>query len=368
MFRTDKNTHILRASAALKTLFVADSLAMPVHWFYNTNDIFKAFPDGIKSFQNAPEHHPSSIMSLHSTSHGGRKKIGGGNEHQQIIGDVILKGRRQYWGSPNIHYHHQMKAGDNTLNAHCARVLMRSMAKNDGHYDSDTFLNDYIAFMTSDPPEHNDTYAESYHRGFFSNLVNGKAQNQCGATTHDTASIGGLVTIAPIVLIERLLGTPLSQVRLKCKEHLLLTHPDKKLASICENYVNLLDSLMFRPQSVSANELLNDISINSIGLNLEKLSRTVKDDKEVIGNKFSSACYIEGSWPGTLYLAYRYPDDIQKALISNTHLGGDNVHRGCVLGVILGLINGETIDSWYDNLIGKIEISQEIEDLLQLAS
>jgi len=360
----DNKTYFQRASAALKTLFIADSLAMPVHWFYNTSDIFKVFPDGVTSFHNAPAYHPSSIMSLHSTNHGGRKTLGHENNQKEIIGDVILKGKRQYWDLPNIHYHHLMKAGDNTLNAHCTRVLMRSMADNGGHYDSEIFLNNYIAFMTSDRPEHNDTYAESYHRGFFNNLVNGKAANRCDAKTHDTASIGGLVTIAPIVLIERLLGTPLKQVQLKCKEHLFLTHPDLKLASICEDYVNLLDSLLFRTQSTSVDEILNNTAMNSIGLNLEKLNRTFKDDTDVIGKLYSSACYIEGSWPGVLYLAYRYRDDLKKALISNTHLGGDNVHRGCVLGVIIGLINATTIDSWYNELIAGNEITQEIDHLL----
>jgi hypothetical protein len=41
------DTHHLqsqRASAALQNLFVADALAMPVHWFYSIRDIEKAFP------------------------------------------------------------------------------------------------------------------------------------------------------------------------------------------------------------------------------------------------------------------------------------------------------------------------------------
>ena len=53
-----------RASAALKNLFVADALAMPVHWYYNPLDIEKAFPGGISRLQAAPEYHPASIMSL----------------------------------------------------------------------------------------------------------------------------------------------------------------------------------------------------------------------------------------------------------------------------------------------------------------
>lgn len=360
------NTPIVnqRAIAALKNLFVADSLAMPLHWFYRTSDIFKAFPDGITSFSDAPAHHPSSIMSLHSTSQGGRKKTITGTKPKEIIGDVILKGKREFWDIPNIHYHHLMKAGDNTLNAHCARVVMRSLHENGGYYDSGIFLRRYIEFMTSETPKHNDTYAESYHRGFFDNLEKGKPLNQCGAKTHDTASIGGLVSIAPIVISERLLETPLDEVQLKCKEHLMLTHPDQKLAAICEHYVRLIDKLLYRTDSEPVQDIINKTSIKSIGLNLDKLKHAVKQDQQVVGNLYSSACYIQDSWPSTLYLAYRYHDDIKKALISNTNLGGDNVHRGCVLGVILGLNNGKTIEGFFELLLAKDELSSEIHNLI----
>ncbi len=42
-----------RARAALHNLFVADSLAMPAHWFYNTLDIDRAFEGGIRGLADA---------------------------------------------------------------------------------------------------------------------------------------------------------------------------------------------------------------------------------------------------------------------------------------------------------------------------
>ncbi len=184
---------------------------MPVHWFYNVLDIDKAFNDGIRGFESPPVHHPSSIMSLHSTSGGGRK-YGRPSETKSIVGDVILKGKREFWDRPNVHYHQGMTAGDNTLNAHCALTLMRSINAHDGHYDRDSFLDQYIALMTSDSPAHPDTYAESFHRGFFANYEHGLPPDQCAMVTHDTASIGGLVMIAPIVIAERMRGVSLQAV------------------------------------------------------------------------------------------------------------------------------------------------------------
>ena len=88
-----------RVIAALKSLFVADALAMPVHWYYNPQDIEMAFPGGIVKFEAAPGTHPSSIMSLHSTVKGGR---GAQTDvkAREIVGEVILKGKRKFWGHP----------------------------------------------------------------------------------------------------------------------------------------------------------------------------------------------------------------------------------------------------------------------------
>ncbi len=352
-----------RASAALKSLFVADALAMPVHWFYNRSDILHTFPGGVQRLEAAPSYHPSSIMSLHSTKVGGRRTHEAPSR-REIIGDVILKGRQEHWGVPHRHYHHGMQAGENTLNAHCARVLLRTLARHGGAYDRDTFLQAYIDFMTAHPPRHSDTYAESYHRGFFANLEQGKNASKCAARTHDTASIGGLVTIAPLVITELLRGTTADQVQLICREHLFLTHPDDDLAFICRVYVNLLDGLLFRPPQVSVAELLHHAARRSLGLDLEALVRKTRSDDEVIGRTYSPACYISESWPGVLYLALRYQEDLKAALIANTNLGGDNVHRGAVLGAILGLAQGRTVESLFYGLTEYQEIKAEIDQLL----
>jgi ADP-ribosylglycohydrolase len=353
----------LRASAALKNLFVADALAMPVHWFYNPLDIEKAFPGGITRLEAAPEYHPGSIMYLHSTAKGGRGEQASHGRQREIVGEVILKGRRQYWGIANQHYHRLMQAGENTLNAHCARVVMRTLQANAGRYDKQRFLDAYIDFMTAYPPRHPDTYAESYHRGFFANLESGKAKDRCGAVTHDTPSIGGLVTIAPLVLSERLHGLPLIEVQEHCLEHLFLTHPDKELGHICAVYVELLEALLFRDLAQSPHALLARAAKVSIGLDLPALVEKTRDDRHVVGRLFSTACYISGSWPSVLYLAYKYAAEPKQALLVNTSLGGDNVHRGAVLGVILGLINAAAIDELFDQLADQELISAEIKPL-----
>ncbi len=357
-----------RANAALQSLFVGDALAMPVHWYYNPMDIYRQFRGGIQNMEAAPAHHPSSIMSLHSTRQGGRSARAAGRPGREIVGDVILKGRRQYWGKANCHYHHGMQAGENTLNAHCTRVLMRCLAANHGHYDQDCFLSGYIELMTAEPARHPDTYAESYHRGFFANLEAGKPADQCAAVTHDTASIGGLVSIAPIVFAERLAGRSLEDVQALCHRHLYLTHPDDYLAKVCRDYVGLLDELLFREEGEEAAGLISAWSKRSISLQLSEIMPKIHNDNDVVGKLFSSACYITDSWPSVLYLAYKYCHALEAGLLSNTNLGGDNVHRGSVLGVILGLCEAQTSDSLFSQLQDRSELEQEISALLDASA
>jgi hypothetical protein len=351
-----------RAKAALKLIYVADALSMPVHWFYNPWDIIKIFPGGIKKFEAAPPKHPSSIMSLHSTNAGGRGPQNSATG-KEVVGDIILKGKRQFWGIANQHYHQGLLAGENTLNAHCARLVTRTLHANNGRYDADLFLENYIAFMTSETPLHPDTYAESYHRGFFANFAKGLPPRKCGARTHDTASIGGLVMIAPIAISELLLDSSLQRVQVLCREHLYLTHPDENLAKICDAYVELINSLLFRTQD-DARNFIDQVAQKSAGINLKKLMQKNMEDNEVVGGIFSKSCYIEDSWPSVLFLLHKYFAEPERALLANTNLGGENCHRGSVLGVLVGLVNANGLDSHFSGLLSAAQLESEIDLLL----
>lgn len=63
-----------------------------------------------------------------------------------------------------------------------------------------------------------------------------------------------------------------------------------------------------------------------------------------------SACYLAQSLPPTLDMLRKYTrasylnnetEGIWKALLNNANIGGENVHRGAVLGAILGARVGD---------------------------
>jgi ADP-ribosylglycohydrolase len=42
------------------------------------------------------------------------------------------------------------------------------------------------------------------------------------------------------------------------------------------------------------------------------------------------------------YLAYKYSDSFEKAVLANTNVGGENCHRGAALGALMGAGLGES--------------------------
>jgi ADP-ribosylglycohydrolase len=351
-----------RMRGALWGMFVGDALAMPVHWYYNIAALWQDF-GVIKDYQMPKSYHPNSIMALANTAKAGR-----GNQEGDIVGNVILKGKKHHWGQANRHYHQGMQAGDNTLNLLCARVLMRSLNAL-GKYDPKDFLHEYIRFMT-EPEQHNDTYAESFHRDYFANYARGIDPAKCAGTEgHDTASVGGLVSL-PLVILATMRESDLGVVNAAALTHQRLTHQSK----ILERYTIALNDLLFNIFETPEPDLVALVCrvSKTIGFPAFEVLRSVErkksSDLDIIGGLLSPACYIDQSFPSVLYLAGRYPKDFEAALIANTNVGGDNCHRGAVLGALLGAALGfDAIPKrWINGLTAHQTLHEEIEQFIAL--
>jgi ADP-ribosyl-[dinitrogen reductase] hydrolase len=346
-----------RLRGALWGMFVGDALAMPVHWYYNVAALQQDF-GMIRDYQAPKDFHPGSIMPLASTGRAGR-----GSQEGEVVGGVILKGKKRYWGRPHTHYHQGMQPGDNTLNLLCLRVLIRAINAA-GHYDPAAFLHDYIAFMTA-LDSHNDTYAESYHRDFFANYARGLPPERCaGAEGHDTASIGGLVSLPPVIFATVGKGDR-AAVETALLTQLRLTHRSPKLERYALAFGELLVGLL--QEAAAPVDSLACATAERLGFPaataIERIRRNRLSDLDAIGRLLSPACYIDQSLPAVLYLAARYADDFEAALIANANAGGDNCHRGAVLGAILGAALGFPAipERWIHGLQARSELEEEIE-------
>jgi hypothetical protein len=136
---------------------------------------------------------------------------------------------------------------------------------------------------------------------------------------------------------------------------------------------------------------------------VEKVEAIQAPDLAVIGRVFSSACYIDDSFPALLYLAARFASELlhlslkvshtqssifhhdftncsfgsisvryheqpEEALVANANCGGENCHKGAMLGAVLGAARG--IDAfpqrWIDGLREREAIGKEIDAFMDV--
>ena len=319
-----------RARAALYGLFIADALAMPVHWYYDRRALQRDY-GRVTDYLKPRNPHPDSILWRSSY-----RPPGSGYD--------ILHEQSMYWGQKGIHYHQFLGAGESTLNTKLCHLLIRSLSACNG-YDRDDYLRRYIDFMTSGG-NHRDTYVEEYHRHFFNNLAAGKSSDRCGVLEKH---IGGLTGMVPILVYYR--DAP-ARAADTARQHLSLTHLGATMETAADVFI---DAILRAMAGQPLEEMLEtEIAAQRNPFYGHPFRKWLSlDDEEVVGKKLSSACYVQDSVPAVIYLAYKYARDPEKALIANTNLGGDNVHRGTVLGALLGAAHGMSAwpARWIDGLI-----------------
>lgn len=319
-----------RLCGALFGACIADALAMPVHWYYDTSALARDY-GWVKDFIQPRNPHPDSIL-WRSTYHPVRPEAD------------ILHSQARFWGQRGIHYHQFLKAGENTLNLKISQLLMDSLLEK-GQYDQELFLDRYVVFMTT-PGKHKDTYVEECHREFFKAW----AHQRKGTSAHvpDEKHIGGLSLPLPLLLFFQ---DQWDNALQQAEQHLALTHPGPLMRNALACFADILHDILHgvdvrRSLQKNRPKPLQRLS----GYPFAELSS--RADEDVARKVFSTACYIQQSLPLTLYLAWKYQDDPEQALVVNTNLGGDNCHRGVVLGALLGALHGEQIwpRRWMDGL------------------
>lgn len=299
---------------ALWGTFIGDALAMPVHWYYDRAALHRDY--GIVRDYLAPRNpHPDSILW--------RSAYTPLNER----GDILHQ-QAPYWGQRGIHYHQFLRAGESTLNLQLGRVLIESLGAR-GRYDAEDYLQRYLDFMLT-PGRHRDTYVEECHRKFFTAYARGVAPRKCGS---NDIHIGGLAHVG--VLCAFLGGEP-EATREAVREHVQLTHRAPEILKAADALVRLLAAVL------AGGGLRAAIFQHGSDWLSERTARhwSREPDDLVIGQRVSPACYIAEAFPAALYLAWKYADDFEAGLIANTNLGGDNCHRGAVVGALLGAAVG----------------------------
>jgi len=314
-----------RERSCLLGAFLGDALAMPVHWYYDRAALVRGY--GCVAELTAPKNpHPGSILW--------RSSYAAPNAKGEILHD-----QAQYWGRRDVHYHQFLHAGENTLNLQLALELLASL-RACGRYDRDDYMRRYVIFMTT-PARHRDTYIEECHRNFFTRYARGKKPADCGG---EDIHIGGLAHV-PVLAVW--FADDEAAALAAVREHVRVTHRGEQIEAAARDLTKMLVAIL---RGAGARESIEQSGHGWVGR--KKLSSWAGlPDQEVIGPVLSPACYLSDSFPASLFLAWKYADDLESALVANTNLGGDNCHRGVVIGALVGAGGSGVPERWRRGLL-----------------
>ena len=308
-----------RLDDAFRGSLVADAAAMPVHWYYDTACLDRDYPD-FRLFLAPRGCHPNSILW--------RSKYAPANADADILHEQAV-----YWGKRDIHYHQFLQAGENTLNFRLATELYLQARRN-GRYDPDLWLDKYVQLMRA-PDWHRDTYVEEYHREFFKRRAAGLPLRECGI---EDIHIGGLAMVPALVAGLAASGeTDEERIVSSVRIHVGLTHTSAVTLDAAEALTRILVSLAWGMEWADAVDAFAGPWTKRWG-SLDSLGDL--DDRVVVGRRLTSACYLPDSFSASLWLCSKYRFGFEEGVVANCLCGGDNCHRGAVVGSALGALNG----------------------------
>lgn len=302
--------------AAYRGSLAADALAMPVHWYYDRDSLRHDYGT-VDRYMAPRKHHPEGYMQ--------KLKWAPANAKADIMHD-----QARFVGRECVHYHQCLQAGENTLNFRLAAELHQWVLARGG-YDAEAWLEERYIPLLLQPGWNKDTYIEECHRKFFDNYAQGKPPRECGVPDKH---IGGLAAVPALVAALAELGQSAGERRAAVQAHVALTHPHPETLRAADTLVRLLDAVA---TGATVREAIRAEAADWLAPEeIEAWLAAGEEDLHVVGERFSSACYVEDAMPSSLWLAWKYQDDFEAGLIANAMCGGDNCHRGAVVGAVLG--------------------------------
>jgi len=265
-------------------LFAADSLALGVHWIYDTEKIRKSF---------------GRVDTL-------RKPLPGSYHPTKEKGDFT-------------HY------GDQTF------VLLESIAAQRGFDLSDFSKRWQNLFKT--------------YRGYFDqatkktlqNLAQGKAIEEAGSSSTE---LSGAARIAPLVFLyhkdpETLVKAARAQTQMTHNNPLVMDGAEFFARVCCE----VLDgtSPTKAMTEVAARRFKEFPLFAWVNDGIE----SAREDSVSAIARFGQSCHTDEAFPGVVHLIAKYEKDLKEALVQSVMAGGDNAGRGLMVGMVLGAHLGD---------------------------
>jgi len=267
------------AKAAVLASFAADSLALGVHWIYNTNVI--------------------------------DRKVG---RVETLLKPIVNSWHPNREAGEFTHY------GDQTL------VLMESLAAC-GDFDQEDFTRRWRGLFES-----YDGYMDKATKATLENFAQGKGPTDSGSASDD---LGGAARIAPLVYRyrddpERLAAATRAQTAMTHNNPLVLDGAELLARATCKILMGALPTVALEE---TAAERFGETPLAE--WIADGMASTATDTRPAILD-FGQMCEIEAAFPATVHLVAKYEEDLKASLVANVMAGGDSSSRGMVAGMLLG--------------------------------
>ncbi len=268
-----------KPKAMVLASFAADSLALGVHWIYNTRVIDKKF-GRVDHFikPERPTYHPT-------------------------------KNRGEF-----THY------GDQSL------LLLESVAECEG-FDLTDFSERWQRLF-----DNYDGYVDGATKGTLENLASGKSPTEAGSGSDDLA---GASRIASLVYVYR---NDLQELIDGARAQTAFTHNHPAVIQSAVFFASIAHQILAGTSPLAAIEQAqtdgfhSDPSNEWIQMGLES---TEQDSRQAILD-LGQMCEIPAAFPGVVHLIAKYENDLKAALVENVMAGGDSAGRGLLVGLVLG--------------------------------
>ncbi len=297
-----------KARAAVLAAFAADSLALGVHWIYNTNVI--------------------------------DRKVG---RVETLLKPIVTSWHPNRGQGEFTHY------GDQAL------VLLASAAAC-GRFDRDDFFARWQALFAG-----YDGYVDKATRATLDNIAQGRGPGESGSASDD---LGGASRMAPLVFLYR--GDP-EKMAAAARAQTAMTHNHPAVVAGAECIARAVCRVL---QGAAPAAALGEAAAEGGKESpvarwvSEGLASAAADTRQAILD-FGQMCEIDAAFPAAVHLVARYEGNLKEALVQNVMAGGDSASRGMVVGMLLGahLGMGAVPAQWVSGLKRGEDIARCLEAL-----
>lgn len=301
-----------RIEAMILTSFVADSLALGVHWIYNTNVI--------------------------------DRKVG---RVENLLKPIVSSFHPMRDKGEFTHY------GDQML------LLLESVVACQS-FDAEDFGSRWFKFLAN-----YDGYRDKASLATLENLQAGKSGVAAASQSSD---ISAAARIAPLFCVyaanEDGLLTAAAQQAALTHNHPEVLEASRFFARVARRVLYgeaPVEALQATAQSGFSPKLVEGVE--------NGLASAATPTRTAIGD-LGQACATEMALPGVVHLIARYHDNLKEALIENVMAGGDSAARGMLAGLVLGAQEGlETVPAqWRSELKARARIETLVQQALAQSS